>query len=406
MIAVVEHEQPERDPDLRPGQADAGGVVHRLEHVLGQPPKRVVEVLDGLRGRLQHRVAQGADRDDHVGCSTVRTPRGAVPPRPAPRRRVQPARGASDRARPRDPGRARASIPSGLRPTMPSIVVGLDDSELGLERSVARHAEHGGSDREPRRFPTLGLVHMEPIRVAAHQRLDRRVVRPIRLHDGLPRRPGPTDRLHPRRKRSLAGGDPWAPLRTVGVEDGHQLEIARAEVAHRFGPCPPGSPWVSAVVPGPATRSGGPVPAPPTRPTPPRVRLRRAGARSPSHRNARTSPAPRTRRTARRPPPIAGRPHTPRTLPAGRTSGRPARSRTRARARRGIRGGFPGAREGAEGPAPPVRLARPRRVATDASTGLTSGWPSAFVSDDGHSAESTQTAPPSRARCTATSLTW
>ena len=49
--------------------------------------------------------------------------RGAVPPRPSSPRRGPPVRGRHDRTRSRDPGRARASIPSGPRPTRPATVM-------------------------------------------------------------------------------------------------------------------------------------------------------------------------------------------------------------------------------------------------------------------------------------------
>ena len=47
-------------------------------------------------------------------------------------------------------GRARASIPSAPRRDETSSVMGSSGRQLGLQRLRPRHAEHGGSDREPR----------------------------------------------------------------------------------------------------------------------------------------------------------------------------------------------------------------------------------------------------------------
>ena len=47
--------------DLRGGQPEAGRVVHRLEHVVGQADERAVDVVDLGGPLLQHRVAEDPD---------------------------------------------------------------------------------------------------------------------------------------------------------------------------------------------------------------------------------------------------------------------------------------------------------------------------------------------------------
>src|SRR5665647_3391753 len=54
VIDVAEREEPKRDADLRAGQADAGGGIHRLEHVLDERAQLVVEIDDESRGRVEH----------------------------------------------------------------------------------------------------------------------------------------------------------------------------------------------------------------------------------------------------------------------------------------------------------------------------------------------------------------
>ena len=60
-FTVVEHEELERHADLRPGEADARRLIHRLRHVLREPAKRPIEMLDRLRGFTQHRIAKPPD---------------------------------------------------------------------------------------------------------------------------------------------------------------------------------------------------------------------------------------------------------------------------------------------------------------------------------------------------------
>ncbi len=58
----VDHQQPQRRADLDRGEADAGGVVHRLEHVGGEGAQRVVKSFDGRGDLLEARIGDFDDR--------------------------------------------------------------------------------------------------------------------------------------------------------------------------------------------------------------------------------------------------------------------------------------------------------------------------------------------------------
>ncbi len=62
--ARIEDEDPFRDTDLRRGQPDAGGVVHRLDHVLGKLVQGVVERVDRLGDGTEHRITECANGKD------------------------------------------------------------------------------------------------------------------------------------------------------------------------------------------------------------------------------------------------------------------------------------------------------------------------------------------------------
>jgi hypothetical protein len=49
----VDHQHAQRHPDLNRGEADARGVVHRLEHVLDQRLELVIELGDGFGHHLE-----------------------------------------------------------------------------------------------------------------------------------------------------------------------------------------------------------------------------------------------------------------------------------------------------------------------------------------------------------------
>ena len=93
-VVDVVGEDPQRHPELRRGQPDAGCVEHRVGQVADQHPQLLVEVHDrGGRG-AQHRVAEQSDGlDGHSDDSRV------VGAKRADRSRGRPGAGLS-RARP------------------------------------------------------------------------------------------------------------------------------------------------------------------------------------------------------------------------------------------------------------------------------------------------------------------
>src|SRR5437899_3269654 len=60
----VDHDDAQGHGDLRRGQADARGRVHRLDHVVEEPADRAVDLTDGLGGLVEHRVAVFHDGPD------------------------------------------------------------------------------------------------------------------------------------------------------------------------------------------------------------------------------------------------------------------------------------------------------------------------------------------------------
>ena len=69
----IDHEQPQRDADLCCREPDAGRGVHRLDHVVDEPLKVVVESGDVGGGSVQRTVAVPQDRSDHWGWNRSRT---------------------------------------------------------------------------------------------------------------------------------------------------------------------------------------------------------------------------------------------------------------------------------------------------------------------------------------------
>ena len=71
----VDHQQTDGFAHLHGGEADAGGIVHRLEHVGDERAQIIVERLDGCGHLLEHRMRcfeNGADR--HSGQIIVCRP--------------------------------------------------------------------------------------------------------------------------------------------------------------------------------------------------------------------------------------------------------------------------------------------------------------------------------------------
>ena len=61
LFGGVDDEKPDRLGDLDRGEADAGGVVHRLRHVVHQLAQRAVDAFDRLADETQLGVGQGND---------------------------------------------------------------------------------------------------------------------------------------------------------------------------------------------------------------------------------------------------------------------------------------------------------------------------------------------------------
>ena len=72
LVAVLGHDEHANAlPDLRRGQPHAFGLVHRLEHVLGEFGN-TGKIGHGSGFGAQHRVAIESDRQDHWGILTDR----------------------------------------------------------------------------------------------------------------------------------------------------------------------------------------------------------------------------------------------------------------------------------------------------------------------------------------------
>ncbi len=61
LFGGVDDEKPDRLGDLDCREADAGGVMHRFDHVVDQPRQRIVDALDRLADEPEFRVGQGDD---------------------------------------------------------------------------------------------------------------------------------------------------------------------------------------------------------------------------------------------------------------------------------------------------------------------------------------------------------
>jgi hypothetical protein len=66
LLHAVQHDKALGDTDLRRGQADAGRVIHGLQHVVGQPAKFVAEVGDRFSDLLEPRIGVNEDRQFHA----------------------------------------------------------------------------------------------------------------------------------------------------------------------------------------------------------------------------------------------------------------------------------------------------------------------------------------------------
>ena len=283
-------------------------------------------------------------------------------------------------------------------------VMGVSAARWAAEVARAGHAEHRRAHREPGVAPAAELVGVEPVGVAAHDRLHGGVGGARGLHDGAAVRARPPDGLHPGGERLLPAAEPGTALAEVRVEDADEVEVERAEVPDELRPAHEDLPVARLHGHG---RAAAPAPRPGTRPTPRRARRRPGGSRSwwrrtvahrpgDSHTTHRTSPSSR-----RRAPPHAAQAAGDAARPADLRDAVPGQRRVQEPALRPRAGPGPGA-----GPGPPARgfttsTGGQRRVA-----GATCRSPRAAASDEGHRADSTHTAPAIRARSKATSRTW
>ena len=76
-LLVSDHDQPERDADLRRGEADAGLVVHRVDHVGDDGPDLGRHLADGLGAPAEDGVAVFPDLQN--GHSTGSTSTSMIP---------------------------------------------------------------------------------------------------------------------------------------------------------------------------------------------------------------------------------------------------------------------------------------------------------------------------------------
>ena len=330
-LAVVEHEQPERDADLWPGQAHAGRVVHRLDHVVARGA--------AARRRTPRRACAGVFSTGsprmRIGMITSTAPVRFSQRCGSASTRVTTSRTASSRITRPNSGHAPGSSASKHTVCSPD-----DDDEQG-DRVAAPRARARDSaapatrkPRDPTGNPACSrasrLVGVEAVGVAADERLDAGSFgrSPARWRG---RGAGPADRLHPRRERALPGRQARTPLSEVGIEDRDQVEAAAAPRSRTTsGPPTRISSAFGRRGTSRASRRGGPgrgrdAPRPLLHPfgaSAPEPEVRRPAMRAPPWRLADDAPdgALLASRSSRR---------TRRTLPAPRTPGRPARSRTR-----------------------------------------------------------------------------
>ena len=229
-VVDVVDEHPLLDAHLGRGQADAGRVVHGLEHVVGQPAQVGVELPDLERRLPQDRVAERPDGEESH-------PRRGYP-RPLPTPRLHPITPGGGRPPPagvpgdgrRRPGRRHRTAWSGARTsqrpaagpstsTPPRAAKAVDEGRGGL----ARHGGQGRLRRQAQRRPAGRLHHREAGRVGVEGGVEHLVAgqpgldqqpsvppRPARPPAG---RPGPGGRRPARRP---CGGGPAAPGRSRG----------------------------------------------------------------------------------------------------------------------------------------------------------------------------------------------
>ena len=57
----IDHQHAQRHPDLDRGETNPGGVVHRLEHVFDEGLQFRIELGDGDRDLLEHRIGDFED---------------------------------------------------------------------------------------------------------------------------------------------------------------------------------------------------------------------------------------------------------------------------------------------------------------------------------------------------------
>ena len=80
-LGEVDDQHAQRLADLDRGQADAGRVIHRLEHVVGELSQRRIDALDGLGDHAQDGIRQDDERLDrhrpHLRCPVKRVNRAA-----------------------------------------------------------------------------------------------------------------------------------------------------------------------------------------------------------------------------------------------------------------------------------------------------------------------------------------
>ena len=76
VLGRIEHDQAARDADLHGGEPDAGRLVHRLQHVVGELQDLGVHALDGRGGLAQQRIGKG---DDRKVCHAAEIRKSALP---------------------------------------------------------------------------------------------------------------------------------------------------------------------------------------------------------------------------------------------------------------------------------------------------------------------------------------
>src|SRR3990170_3817780 len=104
--------------------------------------------------------------------------------------------------------------------------------ELGCQLGRPDDPEDQRPDREPRLRPARELGASEPVGATAHERLDSRIVRMLRLHDDAAVRIRPPGGLEPGGERTLSRGEPGPAGGKVRVQDADEIESLRTELIH------------------------------------------------------------------------------------------------------------------------------------------------------------------------------